>query len=118
MPRGIAEVRWGSAAKLDDAVAKNQCREVKQDGELFYCWKEIKLGERGSNDHTKRIEAPAVELDQATYDKLVGMLDSLKVGFKYDRSDDQAFVVEYYHPCVSGHNLGVWPGRESVHILL
>ena len=104
---GIAEVKWGGAEKLDEAVQQKQCNECWQNGAQLYSWQETNVGERGSVDHHKQIYAGEKSVDEQTYLKLVGMLNSLKVGFVYNKKDDQAFIVLCCHRCGLGHTLGL-----------
>ena len=92
VPRGIAAVTWGSEEKLDAAVRAGQCKEAVEDGETYYTWKTIKVGNRGGSESTKMLKGPQRNVTQDEYDKLAEYFSKMEWRFNYSQKEEQAII--------------------------
>ena len=91
-PRGIAETMWGSAAKLDAAVADGSCKEIDEDGSQFYSWKNLKIGARGSTNNTKQLQGGRAQITSDQYDQMASIITGTTWAFNHTKAESKAII--------------------------
>ena len=81
---------WGSAAKLDAAVADGSCKEIDEGGSQFYSWKNLKIGARGSTDHTKELKGGRAQVSEDAYDQMAGIITRTTWAFNHTKAESKA----------------------------
>ena len=90
-PRALAEIKFKGKQNLEDAVRAGEVKEVIDDGQKFYSWRTITVG-KGGKTESRRDISKSGKIDEATYAKIIGLLQNVGWSFNYTLKDQQVIV--------------------------
>ncbi len=83
VPKGIARAKFGDTdASLQKTIASGKHKAIEMDGQTFYSWREIRVGEKFAT-HVKHQISKSRQISDEDDKKATKILESLQWNFKY-----------------------------------
>jgi len=89
IPESLAIVKFKGEENLKRAIARGDVQETVDSGQKFYSWRTIVTGKGGRSETSHNISKKGL-IDDATYNKLSGLLSQIGWQFNYTSKQQQA----------------------------